>query len=127
MFWACRMMLLPGVDPPETELGWMLTGNATRAEVEPSSPRPREESPEIPDRTGGRLLRMLGVVRDMMGVCRESLAEVAAVDMETAPAMEGEAVLPPDDETKLLTSGGELGACTTHIVMRTAYTIFTHQ
>ena len=117
MFWACSMMLLLGTDPPLTELGWMLTGKATRAEVDPSSPRPKVGSLEIPDRTGGRLPRMLGVVSDMIGVCSESLAEAAVVvAMDAAAATEEgeEPVLPSDDEARLVTtSGGELGACTT--------------
>ena len=83
IFCACIIRLLPGVPPAP---GWILMGNATRAEVDRApSPPPITElngnSLERAERDGGRvLLNILGVVRDITGVVKESFLGAGVVN-----------------------------------------------
>ena len=81
--------LLPWEEPPVTFDDWMLMGIATRADgmSPPLDPppdalagfmEPKGKSPMKLENRGGRLLSMLGVLSDMMGVLRDSAMEVVA-------------------------------------------------
>ena len=75
------MILLPGV-VVDTDEGCILTGKATKADVDPISPRvddPNGSSVAILESPGGKLLNKLGVVNDIMGVFKESVLIVVVV------------------------------------------------
>ena len=83
------MMLPVPEEEPLTDDGWILTGKATSADAEeckslvpppPPPPAaavaladcPKGNSPMMLEKRGGRLLNMLGVARERMGVVRDS-------------------------------------------------------
>ena len=79
------MMLPVAEEEPLTDEGWMLTGKATSADAEECkslppplaaavalADGPKGNSPMKLEKRGGRLLNMLGVARERMGVVRDS-------------------------------------------------------
>ena len=106
------MILLPGV-VVDTDDGCILTGKATRADVDPISPRvddPNGSSVAMLESPGGKLLNKLGVVNDIMGVFKESVLIVVVTSCEvTIGCSTGElsdAELGEDTGSPTLITGG---------------------
>lgn len=113
------MLLLPVCPLLVPEVGWMLTGKATRADAEGSPADPSGISLVRLERRGERLLNRFGVLRETTGVVRDSIEvlggfRVVAVLVTELLAIGGTGNKEEEEAGSVLfiptIGGGELGA-----------------